>query len=142
MSDHLRQLEELLRAVWIDEHPERMTEFFNPATGVQGLIPHLLLPPSESIEFVRAMMAHVQCNAVEVLNAVEQNDWLATTVQFQSVRRDTGAPIDTISMIMTRRQDGRFVECYNTFDFMAFFEALDLVPTNALALCLSGQQLK
>ncbi len=65
--------------------------------------------------------------------------WALVTVRANCAR--TMAPVRFSGQVMMRVEGGKITEAFNHFDFLTFFEQLDLLPANTFALCLSGDNL-
>jgi len=90
---------------------------------------------------VTSLRSHLQGISITITHAVEQDDWLAARISFQSACAATGKPVSTTGHVMIRFEDGKMAESFNQFDYISLFEQLGQMPQDTVAACLTGQGL-
>jgi len=136
---------ELLRRwyeeVWENGNLDVIGDFFDPGTIAQGVVPEMQMGVDDFRDLVMAFQAHVGAFKVDMLKAIEADDWVAAMIRVQTTRADNGAPIEVTGQVMTRFENGKMVEAYNQMDYVTLLEQLGLFPAETLPICMTGQRL-
>ncbi|TDE35068.1 ester cyclase [Antarcticimicrobium sediminis] len=127
--------------VWRKGNLDAIDDFLKTSTLTAGVVPHMQMGPADFRELVTVVRFHVGPIEPTIQHCVEQGDWLAVMMQFDSTRADNGAPIQVPGQVFLRFEGDKMVEAYNLLDFMSFFEQLGLLPPDALTICLTGHKL-
>ncbi|KEO51724.1 ester cyclase [Thioclava pacifica] len=136
------EIEAWLNAVWGAGELDRIDTLFDTAAQANGLMPGLELRPEEFHELVPALRAHLTDIKITVLRHFEAGDWLWLLLQIDGRSSQTGQPVVFSGQVAMRFANDKIVEAYNNYDVIALFEALELMPQDTAALCLSGESLR
>ncbi|WP_243612708.1 ester cyclase [Shimia aestuarii] len=136
-----RILEDWFRRVWVEGDLDAIDEMFCPETHAAGLLPEMQVGPDEFRELVPMFLAMVEDVHVALDKVMEDGDWAAALYSMRVTDSATGKPVVGSGQLFARFRENKMVETYNSFDFMAFFEQIGLLPPNSLALCLTGQRI-
>lgn len=148
MSTKRETVETWFERVWHNKERAVIREMFVPdnATTTQtasGLRKEEALGPEEFEVFHEMMLGLVTDVNIEITNYIDHGDWtiVECTLKARCIKRQN---VDTYmdGCIVLRISDGKIREARNYFDFLHFFERLDLLPNEALAKCLSGQSIR
>lgn len=134
-------LREWYSRVWEQGDISAIDELFVPDTLAKGIVPDMELGVDELKFLVATIQEMITPPKVRIDKLVEHGDWVAGFMTLQAETLDARTPIEVGAMVFCRFRDGRIVEAYNSFDFVGFFEQLDLLPENTIALCMSGQRI-
>ena len=75
----------------------------------------------------------------QVLGQFTSDDWLCSRIQGEMVHGSTGTSVTLDVMIMGRVRDGKFVEAWNSADWVPGLTALGLLEENAIGkMVLAG----
>ncbi|TCP60586.1 SnoaL-like protein [Rhodovulum bhavnagarense] len=135
------QLEEWYRRVYLLGELDAVETLFTADTRAEGMLADSCVGPEDIRVFAMALMHMVEAPRFRIVNAVEAGDWLAALIETEAIRADTGRPIRVFGQLMARFQGDRIAEAYNNFDFFSFFEQMDILPPNSLALGMGGQRI-
>ncbi|MBS1714167.1 MAG: ester cyclase [Armatimonadetes bacterium] len=127
--------------VWKDQDTDAIAEMFvedGPAYGLGG---RALVGPEGFLTFHKAMLELLSDVDVTVDHIIEQDDWFSYIGTFKGKCRRTGRDVSMHGGAMCRIVDGKMLEAYNTWDFLALYEGLGLVPEGAFERGLSGRPL-
>lgn len=127
--------------VWENGNLDVIGDFFDPDTVAQGIVPEMQMGLDDFRDLIMAFQAHVGSFKVDLLNVIENGDWLAAIVKVHTTRADNGAPVEVTGQVMTRFQGGKMVEAYNQMDYVTLLEQLGLFPPETLPICMTGQRL-
>lgn len=131
-------LEEWFRRVWAEEDAEAISELMAEDASMQGHQEIPLRGADEFRQFHKLMLSQLAEIRIEVVQSIEQGDWIAATVSASAAGRERGAKVSARSQVMFRIVDGRVVEGQILFDFIALFEQLGRLPPRTLDRCLLG----
>lgn len=134
-------LEEWYHDVWVNADPDAVERFFEPQTEARGILPDLAMDPAMMKELVMAVLDLIDSPRFQIEQVIEQGDWAAAIVGISCLKAGTDQPVNITGQVMIRLDRGKIVEAYNHFDFLTFFEQLDILPAGTMALCLSGTRL-
>mgnify|MGYP000326955710 CR=1 FL=1 len=127
--------------VWRKGNLDAIDEFLVPSTVTAGVVPHMQMGPKEFRELVTVVLHHVRDVEPVILHSVENGDWMAAMMRFDTSRADNGAPVEVPGQVFLRFEGDKMVEAYNLLDYLAFFEQLGLMPPDTLTICLTGHKL-
>ncbi|GAB4388129.1 ester cyclase [Albidovulum sp.] len=139
--DKLTLLQDWYRRVWIEGDLDAVDEYFAPQSGAEGLMPDGQVTAEDFRALVPALRMVVRDLRIEIDRHVECDDWLWVHVTAHAVKATGIEPVSASGQVMVRVADGRFVEVYNSFDFITFFEQLGLLPAGAFLLLLAGERI-
>lgn len=71
---------------------------------------------------------------------LEDGDWLAVRCTVTATGCSTGKPVQMLGSGWARITEGKIREAYNFFDFLHFFEGLELLPENTMQSCMEGSK--
>ncbi len=137
----LKLLEDWYQRVWIDGDLAAIDDLFEPRGRANGLISDLAVGPDDFRALVPAIMQMMRDPVVTIDEHHDAGDWLWALVTVRANCARTMAPVRFSGQVMMRVEGGKIAEAFNHFDFLTFFEQLDLLPANTFALCLSGENL-
>ncbi|MEM9552483.1 MAG: ester cyclase [Pseudomonadota bacterium] len=127
--------------VWVEGDLTAIEKYFAPDTQAVGVIQNFQMGIDDFRDLVFAMRNMVDSLTVKVAKAVENGDWLAGLIQVNATVKDTGAPVEVFGQVMARVEGDKFVETYNQFDFIGFFEQTGQMPPDTLPICMTGHRL-
>ena len=134
---------DILRAwydeVWIEGKLDAIDTFFRPDTQAAGVVQGMELGADDFRDLVTAMRHRVEDLEVDIPKTIEQDDWLAALLSVRATDRASGAPIKVFGQVFAKFQDGKMIETYNQFDYVALFEQLGQFPANTVPACMTGQ---
>lgn len=139
--DRVSKLEEWYHQVYLQGELDAVETLFTEKTRAAGLMADAQVGPEDIRVFAMALMHMVDAPRFRIAKAVEAGDWLAALIETEAIRADTGKPIRVIGQLMARFEGDQIAEAYNNFDFVSFFEQMDLLPEHSLALGMSGQRI-
>lgn len=139
--DRVSQLEEWYRRVYLNRELEAVETLFTSETKAEGLLADCQVGPEDIRVFSMALMEMVEAPRFRIVKAVQEGEWMAALIETDAIRADNGKPIRVTGQLMARFEDGKIAEAYNSFDFVSFFEQMDLLPEHSLALGMSGQRI-
>ena len=134
-------LREWYSRVWEQGDISAIDDLFVPDTLAKGIVPDMEVGVDELKFLVATIQEMITPPKVRIDKLVEQGGWVAGFMTLLAETLDTRKPVEVGAMVFCRFRDGRIVEAYNSFDFVGFFEQLDLLPENTIALCMSGQRI-
>nr|WP_255743573.1 nuclear transport factor 2 family protein [Aliiroseovarius sediminis] len=134
----LEHLKNWYDQVWVQQDLDAIDRFFTPDFEAQGVM-DFGIGPEDFRALAEALLAQVEINDIRFDRAVEMGDWVWATFTVFAVTLADQTPVQTTGQIMVRTKDGNAVEAYNQIDFLTFFEQLGYLPSDSLALCLSGE---
>ncbi|MAQ39364.1 MULTISPECIES: nuclear transport factor 2 family protein [Thioclava] len=137
----LARIETWLHAVWGEGRLDEVDGLFDAEAQTNGLMPGLELRPQEFRELVPALRAHLHGIEITVLRHVETEDWLWTLLKIAGKSAQSARAVEFTGQLTMRFRGDRIVEAYNNYDVIALFEALEMMPRDTVALCLSGEVL-
>ncbi|WP_296761702.1 nuclear transport factor 2 family protein [Sediminimonas sp.] len=127
--------------VWEDGDLAAIAEMFRPDTAANGLVPGMAIGVEEFQFLVTTIQELIEPPRITIEKTIEQNDWLAGFVTMRTRSIDRRHDLHVGGMVMVRIENDLIVEAYNSFDFISFFEQLELLPENTIAICLSGERI-
>lgn len=129
---------EYLDSVWANRNPEAVAAFYAPDALIDGLGSDESLTTQDLIIYTGMFLALVEVPRWEILRMIVQGDQAAYLIRGDAVSRRSGAPITITGQVILTIKDGLITEAYNSFDLMAFFAELGVIPDNFLEQVLSG----
>ena len=141
VSSKYQLLESWYQRVWIDGDLEAIDSFFTPRGVASGLMAELQVGADDYKEFVPAVLQLIREQYVTIGAHFDFGDWFWALVTVHAKSARSMAPVEFSGQVMMRVEGGKIAEAFNHFDFIAFFEQLELLPENTMALCLSGETL-
>lgn len=129
------------KEVWEDGDLEKIDNYFNLQCDTQRLLPDRKIEPDEIREWVSIIRSFVTNIKVELVNTIEDGDWISAFLVVRCNRIDTGADVTAHQQIMLRFSGDLKVESYPRFDFLRFFEQIGQLPENTYALLMGGNRL-
>ncbi len=135
----LELLEQWYQRVFIDVDLDAIDEFFAPRTTASGFMSELAVGADDFRELVPAMTNLIRDLSVSIDAHHDSGDWLWALVSVRAKSARSMAPVTFSGQVMMRVENGKITQAFNQFDFITFFEQLELLPANTFALCLSGE---
>lgn len=129
------------RRVWVEADPAAIDDYFAPRAGADGLMPDGQVTAEDFRALVPALLSVVRNLRIEVDRSVETEDWLWAQITVHGTAAQGVNPIRASGQIMMKIENDKIVEAYNAFDFITFFEQVDLLPKDAFLLLLAGESL-
>lgn len=114
----------------------------NEHSDHQHLVPNFGVDTKELREWLTILHSFVTDIKVNMLQTIEQGDWLSAMLEITCRQRDTQNNIRVIQQITLRFVGDKKAESYPAFDFIRFFEQLGQLPEETHALLLSGTVLR
>ncbi|MEJ2001914.1 MAG: ester cyclase [Maritimibacter sp.] len=133
-------LAQWFRDVWIEGDLDAIDRMFPAETEAQGMM-SFSLTAQDFKELVPAYTELVDDFSIEVINLIEHGPWVAALIAVKGTHSYTGTAISFSGQLMAKIENGLFVEVYNNFDFITFFEQIGALPPDTIALALSGEPL-
>lgn len=109
--------------------------FCGPVTGGK------IIPMMEWVEFKLVVQGLVGPSSFEVMNAIEQDDWISMRIRISAKCLSTAEMIVAYDCLMARFEGDRIAEYIGHMDYFTFFQDLGLIPPGSLHACLSGQRM-
>ncbi len=134
-------LNDWFQRVWIAGEIEAIPGFFSGGGRASGVMSGLQMGPEDFAALIPAMRARVRDLSVEVVRALEQDDWLWTLQIVRGTSAADGHALEFSGQLALRFEGEKFAEAFNHYDMIAVFEQLGQMPPETLALCLSGESL-
>ncbi|WP_343082384.1 nuclear transport factor 2 family protein [Ostreiculturibacter nitratireducens] len=134
-------LKDWYQRVYIDGDLEAIDDYFAPRSTASGLMAELQVGPEDFRELIPAVMRLIREPEVVIDAHLDSGDWLWALVTVKAKSTRSLSPVEFSGQVMMRVQEGRIAEAFNHFDFITFFEQLELLPPQTFALCLSGERL-
>lgn len=134
-------LDDWYRRVWVESDLDAIDSFFTPRSVASGLMDELQVGPEDFREFVPAVMRLIREPVVMIDTHMDTGDWLWALVTISAKSAKSMTPVKFSGQVMMRVENGKIAEAFNHFDFITFFEQLELLPPHTVALCLSGERL-
>ena len=146
MKTKVEVLDTFFKEVWSNENTAMIKQLFVPDKGDQktadGLRKEEKLSPDDFVGFQQAILKQVKNMVITIDQYLEDGDWLAVRCTATAISRRTGKPVQMLGSGWGRITDGKIREAHNFFDFLHFFEGLELLPENTLQACLEGRKAK
>lgn len=128
--------------VWTKENTAAIHQIFVPEVEnektVAGLRKEEKLSPDDFVGFQQALLGIVKEMVISIDDSMEQGDWIAVRCTVNAKSRETGKSVDMTGCGWAKVTDGKIREAHNFFDFLNFFEGLELLPDNTMQNCLTG----
>lgn len=134
-------LKDWYQRVYIEGDLDAISEYFAPRSIANGLMAELQVGPDDFRELVPTVMRLIREPSVAIDAHLDSGDWLWALVTVRAKSAQSMAPVEFSGQVMMRVENGRIAEAFNHFDFITFFEQLELLPPHTFALCLSGETL-
>lgn len=131
-------LREWYSRVWEMGDISAIDEMFVPDTMANGIVPDMEMGVDEFKFLVATIQEMITPPKIRIDKMIEQDDWIAGFMTMHSETIEQRKPVQVSAMVFCRFKDGKIVEAYNSFDFVGFFEQLELLPENTIAICMSG----
>ncbi len=133
-------LAEWFRDVWINGDLDAIDRMFPAATSAEGMM-GFSVGADDFKELVPAFTQLVEDFSIEVINVIESGPWISALISVHGTHAYSNAEIAFTGQLMARIENGVFAEAYNNFDFISFFEQIGALPSDTIALALSGEPL-
>lgn len=133
-------LAEWFRDVWINGDLDAIDRMFPPSSQAEGMMA-FSVGAEDFRELVPAYTELVEDFSIEVINLIEQGPWVAALISVKGKHAYSDAEISFSGQLMAKIENDVFVEVYNNFDFITFFEQIGALPPDTVALALSGEPL-
>lgn len=141
MSNHREVLETWYRKVWTEEDSGAIDTMLVSDTKARGLGAQIHVGPSDFKIFHENLLKLVSDIDMQIDKSMEDGDWISALCTFRAKCRRSGKPVTSTGTVFIKIVDGKLVDAYNHFDFMALYEALGLLPEDAFEKCLLGDGL-
>lgn len=133
--------------VWENGNLDVIEDYFlevahNSHGSNNHLVPNFGVDTKELREWLSILHSFVTDIKVEVLQTIEQGDWISAMLRINCRQRETSNQIEVIQQITLRFEGDKKAESYPSFDFIRFFEQLGQLPEDTHALLLSGTVLR
>jgi hypothetical protein len=134
-------LERWYTRVYIDGDIDAVDDLFTETVQARGLLDDMQVGREDIHVFAMALVNLVDAPKLRLVKTVESGDWVAALIEAEGKRVRDGAPLRVMGQLMARFEGDRVSEAYNSFDFMALFQQLGLLPEDALVLGMTGQKI-
>ena len=134
-------LERWYTRVYIDGDIDAVDDLFTETVQARGLLDDMQVGREDIRVFAMALVNLVDAPKLRLVKTVESGDWVAALIEAEGKRVRDGAPLRVMGQLMARFEGDRVSEAYNSFDFMALFQQLGLLPEDALVLGMTGQKI-
>jgi hypothetical protein len=141
ISDNAKLLKNWYQEVWVEANLDAIPKYMAANGKAAGIFPDLVMPTNDMEDMISLVRPTLDKMVIEFRLFIEQGDWLSAIVDSQCTSAVTGEPVNVISHVAIRVEDGKIAEMYNSFDALSFFEQMGQLPPNALALMLSGTKI-
>lgn len=143
-TPHEALLRRWFQEVWLEENEDTIRELFVPESRedekvVSGHDRDGLMGQDDYVAFHRTLLSLLQKVDIQIVQMFEHGDWVTIRCYMTAEKRENPeikAFMD--GCIIVRITDGKLREGHNYFDFINFFERLELLPENTLASCFHG----
>ena len=103
-----------------------------------GLRKEEKLSPDDFVGFQQALLALAKDMVITIDQSIEEGDWLVARCTVTAKSRKTGKSVQMSGCAWGRITDGKIREAHNFFDFLNFFEGIELLPENSMEQCMGG----
>ena len=134
-------LERWYTRVYIDGDIDAVDDLFTETVQARGLLDDMQVGREDIRVFAMALVNLVDAPNLRLVKIVESGDWVAALIEAEGKRLSDGAPVRVMGQLLARFEGDRVSEAYNSFDFMALFQQLGLLPEDALVLGMTGQKI-
>ena len=115
--------------VWVNGDVDAVDEFFSPDGHAEGMMTGFEIGPDDFKELVPAVRAHLRDLTISVDRSLASGEWFWALVRLNAKSAATLEPVMIGGQVMMRvGPDGKIVEAFNNFDFIAFFEQIGALP--------------
>lgn len=125
--------------VWANEDSGAISELFVPDGTTHGLSNEPLIGPEEFAKFHAAICAVLSGITISIDNCIESGPLWAGVCTVRATSKKTGEKVKFSGQVFVRIEDGKIREAHNQFDFISFWQQLNLLPPNAFERGLSGE---
>jgi len=139
--DRAELLSRWYHRVYVEGDLDAVDEIFTDAMQARGLLDDMQVGPEDIRVFAMALVNLVDEPNLRLVKIVESGDWVAALIEAEGKRVTDGVEIRAMGQLMARFEGDRIAEAYNSFDFMALFRQLGLLPEDAVALGMTGQKI-
>ena len=131
------------RRVWVEGDLSAIDDYFDGDDSVaSGILTDARVGAEDYRALVPALRAHLRAIDGSMNRVIVQGDWLGAQYTLRALSAHTSDRIEASGLLMMRVEGGKVREAYNTYDFIALFEQLRLLPRDALMLLMSGDRLQ
>ena len=141
MSRKSEILKRWYREIWEEGKLDLIEDYFVTEPHNSYIAPNFGIEPGEIREWMLVLRKFVTDIRVEVIQMVEDGDWISAMLEINCTDLSTNRPIRVYQQIMLRFEADKKAESYPVFDFIRFFEQLGQLPKDTHALLLSGTRL-
>ncbi len=124
--------------VWLQGDLDAIDQFMGGGENIQGVMTNENVGTLDMKTLVEAFLGLVEEPQFEILQTIEQGDWLSALMKVHATAAMSGQPVSITGQVMFRLKDGIIAEAYNHFDYMGFFEQIGLMPADSLPQLLTG----
>ncbi|MBK5934608.1 hypothetical protein C8N32_13114 [Rhodovulum imhoffii] len=120
---------------------DRIADLCDTDTHVIGLMPGTIADAADMRVFIDALLHLVRNPTHRVLQAMENGAWVSVVLEIRAFSIGGARPITLTGQMTARFEADKLAEVYTHFDMIGFFEMLGLLPSDAMALGISGQKI-
>ncbi|MEM8978211.1 MAG: hypothetical protein AAGD04_01905 [Pseudomonadota bacterium] len=117
------------------------TQLFQDTTQFEGFLVDHATGVEELTEAITAVLSLIDGAHVAFGTTIEQDAWICVIVQVMAQSATTGAPVMLGGNIIAHSDGSKINAVYCVFDWIRFFEGLDLMPPSSALACVTGQKL-
>ena len=140
MATRRELLENWFRRVWGEQDEGAVDELFEGEGRAFGLSASPMVGPGDFKPFHRALRGLLTDFRVTVDDATESGDRIWAVCTLHAKTRDSAArPVAVRGLVIVRFADGKIVEAFNLWDFLAMFAATGQLPADAFERGLAGR---
>lgn len=128
--------------VWSNGNLNVIDRMYGPDTYSTGVISGTSLQREDIRELVTAIRELLKDIKVSFSHVMEQEDWLAVRTEIDAKRSDNEAEIQMTGQMFIRFENQVIVESHSHFNYLALFEQLGQIPSEAVPILLTGQAMQ
>ena len=132
-------VQEWFKKVWHEGDTRTIHKMFESSGKAAGLGARPIAGPTEFEAFQKAMFGLIENVKISIDQSFESGEWIAVFCTLEAKKRGSDKKIVMPGSCSLRIKDDVILEAYNHWEFMAFFEQLDLLPKDSFATCLQGK---
>lgn len=138
MGQHKDLMEQWFQRVWNENDTNYIYEVCAPEMKTKGHRGRDILGPDDFIGFHGIICSLVDDIQMDIIHCVEDGDWVSVVYNFEGKKKNTDIDVKMTGSTMIRFENGKAVDVHEHVDFLKLFEALGVLPENALEMGLSG----
>lgn len=134
-------IERMFSEVWEKKNSQVLDEILSPGLKPEDDLFFDLAPRRDYLLLVDVIHSLVGPLKLKILRFLETGDWAMVHFSLTAPGRQLQTPVSVEGMFMARFENDLLAEVISQIDCFKFFEQLGQLPPEAMAACLTGQEL-